>query len=132
MTTTTLKGMTWDHPRGYDPLAACSALWRERTGVAVTWERRSLQDFESFPVDELARQYDLIVIDHPHVGQVTREGCLLPFDPARLAEYRQRLDALDEEASSLRVPLGFTDLVYTLREHVNLVRGMLLKREAQE
>lgn len=85
MTTITLKGMTWDHPRGYEPLAACSALWKARTGVDITWDRRSLQDFESFPVDELARQYDLIVIDHPHVGQVTREGCLLPFDEARLA-----------------------------------------------
>ena len=85
MTNITLKGMTWDHPRGYEPLAACSALWMERTGVQITWDRRSLQDFESFPVDELARQYDLIVIDHPHVGQVTREGCLLPFDTARLA-----------------------------------------------
>lgn len=53
------------------------------------------------------------------------------FDPARLEEYRGRLDALDEEASQLRVPLGFTDLVYTLREHVNLVRGILAKREAQ-
>ena len=81
----TLKGMTWDHPRGYEPLAACSALWKERTGVDITWDRRSLQDFESFPVDELARQYDLIVVDHPHVGQVTREGCLLPFDTDRLA-----------------------------------------------
>jgi len=82
---TVLKGMTWDHPRGHDPLAACSALWKERTGVQITWDRRSLQDFESFPVDELARQYDLIVIDHPHVGQVTREDCLLPFDADRLA-----------------------------------------------
>jgi multiple sugar transport system substrate-binding protein len=85
MTTITLKGMTWDHPRGYEPLAACSALWKERTGVEIGWDRRSLQDFESFPVDELARQYDLIVIDHPHVGQITREGCLLPFDESRLA-----------------------------------------------
>lgn len=85
MTTITLKGMTWDHPRGYEPLAACSALWKARSGVDITWDRRSLQDFESFPVDELARQYDLIVIDHPHVGQVTREGCLRPFDEARLA-----------------------------------------------
>ena len=85
MTTITLKGMTWDHPRGYEPLAACSALWQQRTGVRISWDRRSLQDFESFPVDELARQYDLIVVDHPHVGQVTREGCLLPFDEARLA-----------------------------------------------
>ncbi|SAK74318.1 maltose ABC transporter periplasmic protein [Caballeronia hypogeia] len=77
-----LKGMTWDHPRGYDPLAACSAQWQARTGVEIAWDRRSLQDFESFPVDELARNYDLIVIDHPHVGQVTREGCLRPFDDA--------------------------------------------------
>lgn len=89
MTTITLKGMTWDHPRGYEPLAACSALWQQRTGVQISWDRRSLQDFESFPVDELARQYDLIVVDHPHVGQVTREGCLLPFDEARLASIAQ-------------------------------------------
>ncbi|MBS1143608.1 MAG: family transporter solute-binding subunit [Proteobacteria bacterium] len=51
------------------------------------------------------------------------------FDPARLADYRSRLDALDEEASTLHVPLGFTDLVYTLREHVNLVRSILSKKE---
>lgn len=53
------------------------------------------------------------------------------FDPACLADYRSRLDALDEEASELRVPLTFADLVYTLREHVNLVRGMLDKRDPQ-
>jgi TRAP-type uncharacterized transport system substrate-binding protein len=53
------------------------------------------------------------------------------FDAARLDDYRDRLDALDEEASQLHVPLGFTDLTYTLREHVNLVRGILAKREAQ-
>jgi TRAP transporter TAXI family solute receptor len=53
------------------------------------------------------------------------------FDAAKLDDYRDRLDALDEEASQLHVPLGFTDLTYTLREHVNLVRGILAKREAQ-
>lgn len=83
----TLKGMTWSHPRGYDPMVACSALWREKTGVAITWEKRSLQDFESFPVEELARAYDLIVIDHPHVGQITAEKCLAALDvPGREAE----------------------------------------------
>ena len=51
------------------------------------------------------------------------------FDPAKLGEYRDRFDALDEEASQLHVPLGFTDLVYTLREHVNLVRHILDKQE---
>jgi multiple sugar transport system substrate-binding protein len=80
--TVTLKGMTWSHPRGYDPMVACSAIWRERTGVTVDWDKRSLQDFESFPVEELARRYDMIVIDHPHVGQITGENCLEPLDVA--------------------------------------------------
>ncbi|WFU08296.1 extracellular solute-binding protein [Rhizobium sp. CB3090] len=81
-----LKGMTWSHPRGYDPMVACSAIWKEKTGVEVDWEKRSLQDFETFPVEELAAAYDLIVIDHPHVGQITREDCLLPLDDAEHAE----------------------------------------------
>ena len=82
-----LKGMTWSHPRGYDPMVACSAIWKQRTGADIAWDKRSLQDFESFPVEELARAYDLIVIDHPHVGQITGEGCLASLDvPGREAE----------------------------------------------
>jgi multiple sugar transport system substrate-binding protein len=84
----TLRGMTWDHPRGYDPLIACSTVWAERTGIRIEWERRSLQDFESFPVADLAERYDLIVIDHPHVGQITRERCLVPLDEGRPASLR--------------------------------------------
>ncbi|WP_338111047.1 ABC transporter substrate-binding protein [Rhizobium cauense] len=80
MSAITLKGMTWSHPRGYDPMVACSAIYREDAGVEVVWEKRSLQDFETYPVEELARNYDLIVIDHPHVGQITEERCLLPLD----------------------------------------------------
>ena len=83
-----LKGMTWSHPRGYDPMVACAKLWQEKTGVIVTWDKRSLQDFESFPVETLAREYDLIVIDHPHVGQITAENCLAPLElPGREAEW---------------------------------------------
>lgn len=84
---TTLKGMTWRHPRGYDPMVATSARWLAETGVSIAWDQRSLQDFESFPVEDLARAYDLIVIDHPHVGQITKAGCLAPLDVAgRMAE----------------------------------------------
>jgi multiple sugar transport system substrate-binding protein len=80
MSRISLKGMTWSHPRGYDPMVACSEDWLQKTGVLVEWDKRSLQDFESFPVEELARRYDLIVIDHPHVGQITAENCLAPLD----------------------------------------------------
>lgn len=85
---TKLKGMTWSHPRGYDPMVACSEIYRNEKGVEIEWDKRSLQDFESFPVEELTRAYDLIVIDHPHVGQITKEGCLEPLDIAgREAEF---------------------------------------------
>lgn len=87
--------MTWDHPRGLDPLVACSRLWQQRMGVDVVWEQRSLQDFESLPVRTLAQRYDLIVIDHPHVGQITREQCLLPLD--RAAHGREHM-ALEQES----------------------------------
>lgn len=84
---TPMKGMTWSHPRGYDPMVACAAIWKKRTGVEIGWDKRSLQDFESFPVEKLARAYDLIVIDHPHVGQITAECCLEPLDvPGREME----------------------------------------------
>lgn len=85
-----LRGMTWSDPRGYDPVcAAATAYGARRPGVSITWDKRSLQGFESTPVDALAATYDLMVIDHPHVGAVVAEGCLLPFethgDPAALA-----------------------------------------------
>ena len=101
-----LRGMTWSHPRGYDPLVACAELWRETTGVAIAWDKRSLQDFEAYPVEDLARRYDLIVIDHPHVGQITREGCLKPFDdPARAAE-RKALERASVGPSYRELPLA--------------------------
>ncbi|WP_076069854.1 ABC transporter substrate-binding protein [Sphingomonas montana] len=74
-----LRGMTWDHPRGYDPLVAATDAWRRQGGRPIQWDRRSLQDFETFPVRSLAETYDMIVIDHPHVGQIVAEDCLVPF-----------------------------------------------------
>lgn len=88
-----LKGMTWSHPRGYDPMVAGARQWLSDKGVEIEWEKRSLQDFETFPVEELARNFDMIVIDHPHVGQITKEGCLLPLDvPGREAELKALAD----------------------------------------
>lgn len=76
-----LKGMTWDHSRGYDPMVATAADYsRRHPEVSIQWEKRSLQAFADFPVEQLAAEYDLIVIDHPHVGFVSREGCLVALD----------------------------------------------------
>ena len=85
--TRSLNGMAWSHPRGYDPLVAAAAVWRAERGVEISWDRRSLQDFEDFPVEELARRYDLMVIDHPHIGEAAAQAVLAPLDdPQRAAE----------------------------------------------
>lgn len=99
MTKTVLNGMTWSHPRGYDPMVACSTIWKEMTGVEIVWHKRSLQDFESFPVEELARTYDMIVIDHPHVGQINAKGCLAPLDVPGRREEREALAVASVGAS---------------------------------
>ena len=75
---TALRGLTWDHPRGYAPLAAAAAL--HAAEIEISWDVQPLEGFESTPVPELARGYDLIVLDHPHLGEAVAENCLLPLD----------------------------------------------------
>lgn len=88
----TLRGITWDHPRGLEPLVATARRYaREHPGVRVVWDHRSLQAFGDQPVDTLAETYDLLVIDHPHVGDIAETGCLLPLDTVLPAEQLQTL-----------------------------------------
>ncbi|MEY2632553.1 MAG: hypothetical protein RIR00_1207 [Pseudomonadota bacterium] len=47
------------------------------------------------------------------------------FQRDKLGKYREELDRIEQEANSLSIPLSFTDLLYTLREHINLVRQRL-------
>ena len=76
-----LRGMTWSDPRGYDPVVTAAAQFsNNHPEVSISWDKRSLQGFESTAVTALAKQYDLMIIDHPHVGAAVRDGCLLPLD----------------------------------------------------
>jgi multiple sugar transport system substrate-binding protein len=79
---TVLRGMTWEHPRGYDCQVAAAKEYARLTGVDVRWEFRSLQAFADAPLAGLAAQYDLLVIDHPHVPLAAAEGLLAPLDGA--------------------------------------------------
>ena len=53
------------------------------------------------------------------------------YNPAQRQAYIERLNALEDEANHRRVPLGFVNLVYTLREHIHLVRKQILRMEAE-
>lgn len=85
MTTTTseplqLRGMTWDHPRGIDGLVGSAAVLQEETQLSVTWEARSLLNFGDQHIADFAKNFDLMVIDHPHVPDAVEAGALLPLD----------------------------------------------------
>ncbi len=75
-----LRGIAWDHVRGYDPMVAASKAFRLRhPHVTIRWDRRPLQAFADRPIEIMAREYDLIVVDHPHVGAVANSGVLAPL-----------------------------------------------------
>lgn len=68
-------GLTWEHPRGYNALAAA-----ERIGGPVHWDMQPLEGFESAPIADLCARYDLVVLDHPHLGEALASDCLHPLD----------------------------------------------------
>lgn len=89
-----LTGSSWGHARGHDPMVAASARYAAEHGVAATWTPRTLTEFGVLDVGELARRFDLVVIDHPHVGGVAASRSLVPLDELlgadRLAPLAQR------------------------------------------
>lgn len=81
MKTIKLKGITWNHSRGFVSIIAAAQRFEElNPGVEIKWEKRSLQEFADKPVDKLAESYDLLIIDHPWTGFAARNGFLLPMD----------------------------------------------------
>ncbi|MFI5157086.1 MAG: extracellular solute-binding protein, partial [Chitinophagales bacterium] len=75
-----LRGITWDHPRGYEPLVASSALYEKTFGHSVSWQKRSLANFGDQSIEELSSQFDLLIVDHPHAGIFWKSGCLIPLN----------------------------------------------------
>jgi multiple sugar transport system substrate-binding protein len=85
--------MTWKHDRGLAPMLATAAEFcTEHPGVLIEWEARSLYEFGEAPLAQLAEQYDLLVIDHPFMGQVAMEQCLLPLDHCVSGTELQKLE----------------------------------------
>ena len=71
------RGLTWDHPRGYNALAAAAA---QATDLSLHWDKHPLEGFESHPIADLCARYDLVVLDHPHVGEAVAADCLVPIE----------------------------------------------------
>ncbi|MBV7673008.1 ABC transporter substrate-binding protein [Streptomyces halstedii] len=78
---TDYRGLTWDHPRGTAALRAAAARFSgEGHGHTLTWDSQPLEGFESHPIGDLCARYDLVVLDHPHLGDALEADALRPLD----------------------------------------------------
>jgi len=78
---TILKGITWAHTRGYNPMVATAYGFKKLyADIDIIWEKRSLQNFGNQSLTTLAREYDILVIDHPTIPEGVEAGSLVALD----------------------------------------------------
>lgn len=79
--TITLKGLSWGHRRASGPLPDLSRAFTARhPGLAVRWADRTLAGFEHQAIAETARDFDLVIFDHPFLGDIVEAGAFLRLD----------------------------------------------------
>lgn len=96
-----LTGIAWDHRRCWGPLDASVAPYRQSSGLEVRWDRRSLYSFGEGDLGSYADKYDLVIYDHPFVGDISHHGWMLDLAPFLSAEQRAHF-AGDEVGASWR------------------------------
>lgn len=83
-----LKGITWGHTRGYLPMVATAQRFSElNPNVKIEWHIRSLQSFADQSIADLAREYDLLVIDHPSIGEAATHRIFQPLENVISADF---------------------------------------------
>lgn len=129
-----MRGLTWDHPRGYAPLDELTRL--DLAGAnpygdvpePIEWERQPLEGFESEPIATLCQKYDVLVIDHPGLGAAT--DALVPmeelFEPEELAGLRfagRSYESYHLDGRQWALPLDAATQVAAARPGVTVPKG---------
>ena len=92
-----LKGITWNHSRGFCPMVATGQRFMEtHDHVNVEWKKRTLQQFADQHIEDLAKEYDLLVIDHPWAGYAADTGVIIPLN-----KYIPKAFLQDQELNSV-------------------------------
>jgi len=90
----TLRGLAWDHRRCWGPLdASIESYTAAHPGLAIQWDRRSLYEFGEGRIEAVLDSYDLIIFDHPFIGQIASGDLMVPFDTYLSAEQRAAFTA---------------------------------------
>ena len=97
-----LTGSTWGHERGFGPLLALNELHQELFPCPVNWNIRSLKEFGDHSMFNLTDNYDLVVFDHPFIGEIAKNGLMLPLNEYLGKDYLedQKLNSIGNAYSS--------------------------------
>ena len=77
MSVPTLRGIAWNHSRAFPALVATAQRFEELfPPVRIHWEKRTLHEFGHMSLTELAGAFDLLVVDHPMMGDAFSTGAL--------------------------------------------------------
>jgi len=126
-----LRGITWDHSRGFTPMVATGQRFHElHSEVDVTWERRSLQEFADKPLAALADEFDLLVIDHPWAGFASRSRILLDLTEVLPADLiaDQAVNSVGQSHASYQFAGGQWALAIDAAAPVSAYRSDLLEK----
>ncbi len=127
----TLKGLTWDHPRGYAPLLKGAPEYENsHPGVRIYWDRRTLREFGEAPIEQYLDRYDLIIMDHPFVGFAAAHDVLVDLNPFLSADENASLarDSAGPSAESYRYADGLWALPVDAATQVASYRPDLLRQ----
>ena len=91
-----LRGITWEHPRGFGSVHGASPFYKSiAPDISIEWEFRSLQAFADRSIEELSQDFDLLIIDHPHIPMAAEEEIFAPFTDPKFVE---ALNTLKEQS----------------------------------
>jgi multiple sugar transport system substrate-binding protein len=127
----TLKGLTWDHPRGYAPLLKGAPEYENsHPGIKIHWDRRTLREFGEAPIEQYLDRYDLIIMDHPFVGFAAAHNVLVDLLPFLSADQIASLarDSVGPSAESYLYADGLWALPVDAATQVASYRPDLLRQ----
>ncbi|MEK1890219.1 MAG: ABC transporter substrate-binding protein [Phyllobacterium sp.] len=77
---TKLRGLAWDHRRCWGPLDASVVPYcQDHPGLQIEWDRRSLYEFGEGSLADVLSCYDLVIFDHPFIGDIAEGDLMVPF-----------------------------------------------------
>jgi multiple sugar transport system substrate-binding protein len=126
-----LKGLTWDHPRGYAPLIAGAEEYEQQhPEVRLEWDRRTLREFGEAPIERYVNRYDLLIVDHPFVGFAAAHDVLVNLAPHLSDEDKSRFaeDSVGPSWQSYWYSAGLWALPIDAATQVASYRADLLTR----